>query len=1680
MQLAVLGAHGDHDEDTVVHVRGRHRRVLFIPADAGALAEHQTVDYVELLLLVGALVDFDLRRREHDPPLPEVPLVFELDQPSVIQKIERPQVVGHQPPNGILRLRNLLTQRVDLRELKKLVVVQQRLLLLHLLAHPHELVLVFARVGVPLKLEEGPLNQKLRRGVLDADQVEQHVVAQVKRAVQPVRLPHEDGLRLLGFDAPVQHDYHQTVLIQTAPARPPRHLDVLARRDEAIRLTVPLAEGGEDHAPGRHVNPHREGLSAEEHLYQPLLEQNLDDFLDDGQQAAVVDAYPALEQRQHEDRLRQLPVVVGQRRHGVLVYFSDEVLLRLVRHVQRAQRGRVRFAFGLGEGEDDHRRELFVVAHGDHRLNLPRVAPPLAAPLLDGVQRPHRLEERVLPEAPRVVQHQEHPVGLRRVYVVLQRRRPVVGCDDVARHVLDPADPLGELDRVGYRRREEDQVHLLRDQDDGLLPDDAPLGVAHVVHLVEDHPLHLLHDFAPPVEHRPEDLRRHHHDGGVRVERHVPRHEPDVHELVAQVAVLLVAQRLDRARVYDPPLVPQPHGDCVLRHRRLARRGVGADQHALLSLQAVDGLFLELVEREGVLARRLPRRARLRLVPRRLQPVVGAVLAPWHPLQHDLRRQPVLQRPHEPRRRREAFLFVRRDLGCGHGFERIEHTQRVVHCAFPCDKPRPSGWNPAAPPTLIPAPVPPAALPASPPCLLATLKATPSTRKSQLSGTLNTVVERGQGLDGQLARGGPEGRQRRERQREGLQHPRRRRQLQRGHALHQRQQRGRLALPHVAGLGRQQQRVQRVKVPRHEGEAELALVGRACVVQHPRLRPLCVYLVLVRAHPREQHKLLEQAFDREFRRRGGHPHWHRSHYSRRSRVAAGLRGRTEERPVRRQDGRRTIEPPLHPRVEQVHHREGVRQVKVLLAENPQSISSQRLVGVPNRHLEEHQKRTPRVRHQPRQRVVQPVEPQQRVVGPQLQLLQAPCRFRIEPQAQSQVHHLPQGRAAADLVARTAHQAAHVLVDYQRVEGVLLRDDRHSHRRCVRFPAEQPRQQIEGHRRRQVVVYLRRLGVAEVVQRAHPEVDLRGGDPVVNELEVQRRKQRLDQKPQIAVPHNLLHVRHVLGELLRLEEVAHSDHATQHPEHHRAEVLQLAPESRVLPAHRAQYAQHVVRVAGPQQLEGFLDFLDQLYVGGVRPHQDLKHCNGAQERRGVPALCKLPQVHAHQRHMQVLLHARPLDLHLHQPVEVPYFRVLPVQQVQAEGHLHGRVPVLLVVHERLQPPLLPRAQLRPLRAEQRAREQQVELRLPDDERLGRLPRPSHLVDVQPHVPAHAERQLAAPLRPAPQSHAAEGLHALGAEVHLQRVVVAAAQDRLRDAFRRVLQHVDQRDGRLAGALVHRPDERVLQLAQQLRVARHDARAQPHQLQPAHSQVHVRRRQHLPQYVVHDVEGEVPRQLAHGVHRVHAVAALPPALQLLPALRVPLRLTDGDLPRHQPKQHSQHVRVPQHLVEAEGAHCARLGVQQHFVQQPHQEVHVREGVLPVALRHCLRYVRRVEEGRQHLPVPRLGLRRQLLQVHLVQHVADLVDVLRQLLEREVASVHRVVQLDGHLVLRARVLVSRVVGEVLLPARGPRRPECCDRGEPRLEPFHARRGPTLRHLSGPSATKPERQCTASILVI
>ena len=134
-----------------------------------------------------------------------------------------------------------------------------------------------------------------------------------------------------------------------------------------------------------HVDADGERLRGEQELEEALLEEDFDDFLDDGEQPAVVDADAPFQEREQRRHLRQRLVVVAQRLERRRVDLFDDV--RLVRRVERRlvlERDGVALALRLGEGEDDGGLPLLLADDADDplqvRLGLAAAGPPAPRP----------------------------------------------------------------------------------------------------------------------------------------------------------------------------------------------------------------------------------------------------------------------------------------------------------------------------------------------------------------------------------------------------------------------------------------------------------------------------------------------------------------------------------------------------------------------------------------------------------------------------------------------------------------------------------------------------------------------------------------------------------------------------------------------------------------------------------------------------------------------------------------------------------------------------------------------------------------------------------------------------------------------------------------------------------------------------------------------------------------------------------------------------------------------------------------------------------------------------------------------------------------------------------------------------------------------------------------------------
>ena len=137
--------------------------------------------------------------------------------------------------------------------------------------------------------------------------------------------------------------------------------------------------------------------------------------------------------------------------------------------------------------------------------------------------------------------------------------------------------------------------------DDRFFPHGAALGIIHVVALVEHHRLHALQRVISRigfrVEHVAEDLGGHHHHLGLPVEAHITGEQPHPlgAKLLAEIAQLLVGERLQRRGVKNLLAMGQGPVDGVFAHQGLARTSGRTHHNRMALLEGVDRLQLEII-----------------------------------------------------------------------------------------------------------------------------------------------------------------------------------------------------------------------------------------------------------------------------------------------------------------------------------------------------------------------------------------------------------------------------------------------------------------------------------------------------------------------------------------------------------------------------------------------------------------------------------------------------------------------------------------------------------------------------------------------------------------------------------------------------------------------------------------------------------------------------------------------------------------------------------------------------------------------------------------------------------------------------------------------------------------------------------------------------------------------------
>ena len=299
-------------------------------------------------------------------------------------------------------------------------------------------------------------------------------------------------------------------------------------------------------------------------------------------------------------RREQVAALVAPRQPGAVLAAEGE-------HQRRQQ------ALGLQPVEQAGRiGDLRAAAQG----RAPTPAPAPARPALAGAAA-GLLQPRSGPGADaRELARLQQPLA-RGVDQVVQGHRTAVGLDHLQLVLAHLAQPRAQLLDVGDRGREADEAHARGGEDQRLLPDRAALEVVQEVDLVEHRVLDVV-ELGGVLEDRvAQDLRGHDQDLGRRLQRDVAGQQAHVHvALLAEVAVLLVGEGLDRGGVDAAPAARHRVVDGVLGDQRLARPGGRADQHVAAGPDGLGGADLEVVEAQAAPDLGARRALRRRLVGR--------------------------------------------------------------------------------------------------------------------------------------------------------------------------------------------------------------------------------------------------------------------------------------------------------------------------------------------------------------------------------------------------------------------------------------------------------------------------------------------------------------------------------------------------------------------------------------------------------------------------------------------------------------------------------------------------------------------------------------------------------------------------------------------------------------------------------------------------------------------------------------------------------------------------------------------------------------------------------------------------------------------------------------------------------------------------------------------------------
>ena len=394
--------------------------------------------------------------------------------------------------------------------------------------------------------------------------------------------------------------------VESPPPSPARELGELGWCELFVGLAGELGELVDHHAASRKIHAQRKCFGGEDDPHEPFCETLLHRLLECRDETCMVARDTALESIAPCAGVEHGEVGYRQATQALVGDRPDTVGLG---GVGEASARPLKLLGGLvapapAEDEPDHRQQVVVLEMIEHveprrchvRAFLPLAAIMAAPSAQIGVEAMAFAVGLAVEEGGDDVKSM--PASVSHCVQIGELDRPLP-FDDTSGRTSNRFDPAGELIGVRNGGRQTHQLRMGRQVEHDLFPDRSSKGVLEVVHLVHDDEGEVVED-PPLVEHVAQDLGGHHDDVGIGVDCIVAREQADPRRAdpFAQVAILLVRERLDRGRVERPLAFAQRPVDRMFGNDGLAATGRSGDEDGSSGIEVLDGLQLKAVKGE--------------------------------------------------------------------------------------------------------------------------------------------------------------------------------------------------------------------------------------------------------------------------------------------------------------------------------------------------------------------------------------------------------------------------------------------------------------------------------------------------------------------------------------------------------------------------------------------------------------------------------------------------------------------------------------------------------------------------------------------------------------------------------------------------------------------------------------------------------------------------------------------------------------------------------------------------------------------------------------------------------------------------------------------------------------------------------------------------------------------------